>query len=220
MRETIVSSAGGDGRNALNIIEAAAASPATARCRPTTWRMRRGSAPLLYDKGGDRHYDTISAFIKSMRGSDADASMYYLAVMIAGGEDPKFVARRMIVFASEDVGNADPRALEVAVATARAVEFVGLPECRINLSQAPRTWPGRRSRTTRTWRSLGQRDVRERGALRPPPHLRDGSYAGAKPLGHGVGYRYPHDRPAAAAPAVPARRAGRDALLPGGRARG
>ena len=92
-------------------------------------------APLLYDKGGDRHYDTISAFIKSMRGSDADAAVYYLAVMIAGGEDPKFIARRMIVFASEDVGNADPQALEVAVAAARAVEFVGLPECRINLSQ-------------------------------------------------------------------------------------
>ncbi len=91
--------------------------------------------PLLYDKGGDRHYDTISAFIKSMRGSDPDAAVYYLAVMIAGGEDPKFIVRRMIVFASEDVGNADPRALEVAVATARAVEFVGLPECRINLSQ-------------------------------------------------------------------------------------
>ena len=92
--------------------------------------------PLLYDKGGDHHYDVTSAFIKSMRGSDADAAIYYLAVMIAGGEDPKFIARRMIVFASEDVGNADPQALQVAVACARAVEFVGLPECRINLSQA------------------------------------------------------------------------------------
>ncbi len=89
---------------------------------------------VLYDKGADAHYDTISAFIKSLRGSDPDAALYYLAVMLTAGEDPKFIARRMIIFASEDVGNADPRALEVAVAVARAVEFVGMPECRI-------TWP-------------------------------------------------------------------------------
>src|SRR5437763_7133579 len=136
VRDAIVAAAGGDGRNALNILEAAVAA---AGAEPVTLEHAREAArkrPLLYDKGGDHHYDVTSAFIKSMRGSDADAAMYYLAVMIAGGEDPKFIARRMIVFASEDVGNADPRALEVAVAAARAVEFVGLPECRINLSQA------------------------------------------------------------------------------------
>ena len=126
--------------------------------------------PLLYDKGGDRHYDTISAFIKSMRGSDPDASVYYLAVMIAGGEDPKFIARRMIVFASEDVGNADPRALEVAVATARAVEFVGLPECRINLSQcAAYLARAPKSNEAYTAISAGRSPTsRSAGALRPP----------------------------------------------------
>ena len=90
---------------------------------------------VLYDKGADAHYDVISAFIKSLRGSDPDAALYYLAVMLTGGEDPKFIARRLVIFASEDIGNADPRALEVAVAVSRAVEFVGLPECRINLAQ-------------------------------------------------------------------------------------
>ena len=135
-----------------------------------------------------------------MRGSDADASVYYLAVMIAGGEDPKFIARRMIVFASEDVGNADPRALEVAVATARAVEFVGLPECRINLSQCA-AYLARAPKSNEAYKAISAAldDVRERGALRPPPHLRDGSYPGAKALGHGVGYRYPPSDPAAAA---------------------
>src|SRR6185437_5923571 len=114
LRDEVVRAAGGDARSALNILDAAR------------------KQPLLYDKGGDRHYDTTSAFIKSMRGSDADAALYYMATMITAGEDPKFIARRMIVFASEDVGNADPQALQVAVAAARAVEFVGLPECRIN----------------------------------------------------------------------------------------
>jgi putative ATPase len=153
-------------------------------------------APLLYDKGGDQHYDVVSAFIKSMRGSDADAAVYWLAVMISGGEDPKYIARRMIVFASEDVGNADPRALEVAVAAARAVEFVGLPECRINLSQAVAYLAGA-PKSNAAYRAINEAmsDVRERGNLRPPAHLRDASYPGARKLGHGVGYRYPHDYP-------------------------
>ena len=200
VRETIVSAAGGDGRNALNIIEAAAAIATDGVVSAADVADAARKAPLLYDKGGDRHYDTISAFIKSMRGSDADASVYYLAVMIAGGEDPKFLARRMIVFASEDVGNADPRALEVAVATARAVEFVGLPECRINLSQCA-AYLARAPKSNEAYKAISAAldDVRERGALRPPPHLRDGSYPGAKALGHGVGYRYPPSDPAAAA---------------------
>jgi putative ATPase len=156
--------------------------------------------PLLYDKGGDRHYDTISAFIKSMRGSDANAAVYYLAVMIEGGEDPKFIARRMIVFASEDVGNADPRALEVAVATARAVEFVGLPECRINLSQGV-AYLANAPKSNAAYVAIGraQADVREHGPLRPPAPLRDASYPGARKLGHGEGYHYPHTDPEGAA---------------------
>jgi putative ATPase len=135
-----------------------------------------------------------------MRGSDTDAAVYYLAVMLAGGEDPRFVARRMVVFASEDVGNADPRALEVAVAAARAVEFVGMPECRINLSQAA-AYLARAPKSNASYVAIAaaMRDVRERGNLRPPPHLRDASYAGAKRLGHGAGYVYPHDHPDEAA---------------------
>ena len=152
--------------------------------------------PLLYDKGGDHHYDVTSAFIKSMRGSDADAAIYYLAVMISGGEDPKFIARRMIVFASEDIGNADPQAIQVAVAVARAVEFVGLPEARINLSQGA-AYLARAPKSNASYRAIGKamEDVRDRGTMRPPKPIRDASYSGAKKLGHGTGYKYPHDYP-------------------------
>jgi putative ATPase len=131
-----------------------------------------------------------------MRGSDADAAIYYLAVMIAGGEDPKFIARRMIVFASEDVGNADPQALQVAIATARAVEFVGLPECRINLAQGV-AYLARAPKSNASYRAIDRAlaEVKERGTLRPPKPIRDASYAGAAKLGHGQGYKYPHDYP-------------------------
>ena len=195
-REQIVHAAGGDARNALNILEAAIATAGGAPVTESHVGDAARKAPLLYDKGGDQHYDVISAFIKSLRGSDADAAVYWLAVMISGGEDPKYIARRMIVFASEDVGNADPRALEVAVAAARAVEFVGLPECRINLSQAV-GYLARAPKSNAAYLAINQamQDVRERGNLRPPPHLRDASYPGARKLGHGVGYRYPHDYP-------------------------
>ena len=129
--------AGGDARNALNILELAAQ---TARAEGAVAEEHVEDAarkrPLVYDKGGDAHYDFISAFIKSMRGSDPDAAVYYLAAMLEGGEDARFIARRMIVLASEDIGNADPRALLVAVAAAQAVEHVGLPEARLNLAQA------------------------------------------------------------------------------------
>jgi len=196
VRDAIVAASGGDGRNALNILEAAVAA---AGGEPVTLEHARDAArkrPLLYDKGGDHHYDVTSAFIKSMRGSDADAAIYYLAVMIAGGEDPKFIARRMIVFASEDVGNADPRALEVAVAAARAVEFVGLPEARINLSQAA-AYLARAPKSNASYVAIQRalRDVQERGNLRPPKPIRDASYPGAAKLGHGQGYKYPHDYP-------------------------
>jgi putative ATPase len=151
----------------------------------------------------------ISAFIKSMRGSDADAAVYYLAVMLEGGEDPKFIARRMIVFASEDVGDADPRALEVAVAAARAVEFVGMPECRINLAHAVGHLAGApKSNAAYVAIDRAMRTVRERGSLRPPAHLRDASYAGAKRLGHGRGYVYPPDNPGVAQQYLPDELAG------------
>jgi putative ATPase len=195
VRDAIVASGGGDARNTLNILESAvAAAGGTVTVEHVRDAARK--RPLLYDKSGDHHYDVTSAFIKSMRGSDADAAIYYLAVMIAGGEDPKFIARRMIVFASEDVGNADPQALQVAVAAARAVEFVGLPEARINLSQAA-AYLARAPKSNASYRAISKAlaDVNELGALRPPKPIRDASYPGARQLGHGVGYRYPHDYP-------------------------
>ncbi|HEU0194777.1 MAG TPA: replication-associated recombination protein A [Gaiellales bacterium] len=209
-RTEIVNASGGDARNALNILEAAAASAAGGEITAEHVRDAARKHPLLYDRGGDQHYDVISAFIKSLRGSDPDAAVYWLAVMIAGGEDPKYVARRMIVFASEDVGNADPRALEVAVAAARAVEFVGLPECRINLSQAV-AYLARAPKSNAAYLAIDSAlaDVRERGNLRPPAHLRDASYPGARKLGHGVGYVYPHDHPDAPQQYLPDELAGR-----------
>jgi putative ATPase len=154
--------------------------------------------PVFYQKGGDLHYDAISAFIKSMRGSDADAAIYWLAVMLAGGEDPKFIARRMVIFASEDVGNADPQALLVAVAVSRAVEFVGLPECQLNLAQGV-AYLALAPKSNASIRAIGaaMKDVEEQGTRRPPKHLRDSHYPGAGKLGHGEGYKYPHDFPEA-----------------------
>src|SRR5919202_29870 len=152
--------------------------------------------PLVYDKGGDSHYDFISAWIKATRASDVQASVYYLAVMLEGGEDPRFIARRMIVLASEDIGNADPQALLVAVAAAHAVEHVGLPEARLNLAQAA-VYLARAPKSNASYVALKEatRDVRERGNIRPPKPLRDSHYPGAKKLGHGQGYVYPHDDP-------------------------
>ena len=168
---------------------------------------------MTYDRE-DAHYDTVSAFIKSMRGSDPDAVEYYLASMLAGGEDPKFIARRIIIFASEDVGNADPRALEVAVAAARAVEFVGLPECRINLSQAALYMAlAPKSNAAYTAIDAALADVRREGNEPPPVDLRDANYPGSKKLGHGEGYRYPHSLRRLGGAAVPARQGRRAALF-------
>jgi putative ATPase len=190
--------AGGDARNALNIVELAVE---TARAEGVAVEERHvedaaRKRPLVYDKTGDQHYDFTSAFIKSMRGSDPDAAVYYLAAMIEAGEDPRFVARRMVVLASEDIGNADPRALLVAVAAAHAVEHVGLPEARLNLAQAA-IYLANAPKSNASYRaySAAAKDVRERGNLRPPPALRDASYYGRK-LGHGKGYVYPHEDPA------------------------
>jgi putative ATPase len=187
----------GDARRALTILERALVL-AGAKGLPTldaaTIELAAQRKLVLYDKGADAHYDIISAFIKSLRGSDPDAALYYLAVMLSGGEDPKFIARRLVIFASEDIGNADPRALEVAVAVSRAVEFVGLPECRINLAQgvtylscAPK------SNASCSGIEMALGEVEEHGAQAPPAFLRSTGYSGAKALGHGVGYVYPHN---------------------------
>ena len=197
LRTLVARRAGGDARNALNILEAAAA---TAGVVPVSEEMVEDAArkrPLLYDKGGDAHYDFTSAFIKSMRGSDPDAAVYYLASMLEGGEDARFIARRMVILASEDVGNADPQALVVAVAAAQAVEHVGLPEAQLNLAQAA-IYLALAPKSNAVTVALGEarRDVREIGNVRPPKELRDAHYPGAKKLGHGQGYIYPHDDPA------------------------
>jgi len=196
--ELIARRAGGDARNALNILELASQT-ATGQSRPLEEHHVEDAArkrPLVYDKGGDAHYDFISAFIKSMRGSDPDASVYYLAAMLEGGEDPRFIARRMVVLASEDVGNADPRALLIAVAAAHAVEHVGLPEARLNLAQAA-IYLARAPKSNAVINALGEaaKDVREHGHVRPPDELRDAHYVGAKKLGRGRGYIYPHSDP-------------------------
>jgi len=149
---------------------------------------------LDYDRQGDRHYDFVSAWIKATRGSDVDASLYYLAVMLEGGEDPRFIARRMVILASEDVGNADPQALLVADAAARAVDRVGLPECALNLAQAA-VYLALAPKSNASYKALGRArgEVRENGAKTPPDYLRDAHYPGAGKLGRGEGYRYAHD---------------------------
>ena len=151
---------------------------------------------LDYDREGDRHYDFVSAWIKATRGSDVDASLYYLAVMLEGGEDPRFIARRMVILASEDVGNADPQALLVADAAARAVDRVGLPECALNLAQAA-VYLALAPKSNASYKALGRAraEVRENGAKTPPDYLRDAHYPGAAKLGRGEGYRYAHDEP-------------------------
>ncbi len=190
----IAARSGGDARTALNIVEIAAATASG----PVTVENVEDAArkpPLVYDKAGNQHYDFTSAFIKSMRGSDPDAAVYYLAAMLEAGEDARFIARRMIVLASEDIGNADPRALLVAVAAAQAVEHVGLPEARLNLSQAA-IYLARAPKSNASYVAINRAsaDVHERGAIPPPKSLRDGSWYGRK-LGHGEGYVYPHDDP-------------------------
>jgi putative ATPase len=197
VRNLIAEAGLGDARRAFTILERSlvlAGSKGATQLDEGTVQEAAQRKLVLYDKGADAHYDVISAFIKSLRGSDPDAALYYLAVMLTGGEDPKFIARRLVVFASEDVGNADPRALEVAVAVSRAVEFVGMPECRINLAQgvtylscAPKSNASYAGITA----ALGE--IEEHGARLPPVFLRSTGYSGAKSLGHGVGYEYPHD---------------------------
>ena len=195
----IAAKAGGDARSGLNILELAWSTAASERA-PLEARHVEDAArlrPVVYDKGGDAHYDFTSAFIKSIRGSDPDAALYYLAAMLEGGEDPRFIARRLIVHASEDIGMADSQALLVAAAAAHAVEHVGLPEAQLNLAHAT-IYLATAPKSNAVIKAIGaaRRDVRERGAIRPPKSLLDTHYRGAKTLGHGEGYVYPPDDPA------------------------
>jgi putative ATPase len=192
--EHLADRVGGDGRAALTAVEVAAALAPDRHVTLAHAEAALDARALRY--GRDEHYDVISAFIKSIRGSDVDAGLYWLARMLAAGEDARFIARRLVILASEDVGMADPTALLVADAAARAVEFVGLPEAQLNLAQAVvhlATAP--KSNTVTTALSRARADVAERPAGEVPVHLRDAHYRGAASLGHGEGYRYPHDDP-------------------------
>jgi putative ATPase len=195
----LVRIAGGDARTALNALELAVEStpPEGQGFVHVDLKVAEDSIQrraLLYDKDGDAHYDTISAFIKSLRGSDPDAALYWLAKMIYAGEDPRFIVRRMIIFASEDVGLADPQALTVATSAAQALEWVGLPEAQYNLAEAAiylATAPKSNSAGA-YFKALA--DVEQEGKVEVPDHLKDATRDG-QALGHGKGYKYPHDYP-------------------------
>src|SRR5919107_454749 len=193
--EMLAQRSGGDARVALSALERAVErTDGEVDVAAVEDAMQRKA--LDYDRQGDRHYDFVSAWIKATRGSDVDASLYYLAVMLEGGEDPRFIARRMVILASEDVGNADPQALQVAVAAAHAVDHVGMPEaqhalaqCAIYLALAPK------SNAAYQAIAAAREHVRTHGAQPPPAPLRSAAYPGAAALGRGQGYEYPHDLP-------------------------
>ena len=188
---------GGDARMALTGLDAAALAAESAGVSVITRDLVADAVQrkaVVYDRQGDAHYDVISAFIKSIRGSDVDATLFWLARMLEAGEDARFIARRLIVHASEDVGLADPRALQIAVAAAQAVEHVGLPEARLNLAQAA-IYLARAPKSNSVVAALN-RAIQDAVSADPvPTHLRDASYQGARKLGHGEGYKYPHDYP-------------------------
>lgn len=195
--DQLVLLAGGDARRTLTYLEAAAeAVPDGGELTVDILKDNVNRAVVRYDRDGDQHYDVVSAFIKSIRGSDVDAALHYLARMIEAGEDPRFIARRLIVHASEDIGMADPTALPTAVAAAEAAALIGLPEARIPLAQATihlATAP--KSNSVINAINAAQADVQAGKGGHVPPHLRDGHYEGAKRLGNAVGYQYPHDDP-------------------------
>ena len=193
----LVETSDGDARRALGALEIGVLS-SPQRPLVFTGALARESVQrkaITYDSG-DTHYDCASALIKSIRGSDADAGLYWLARMLEGGEDVRFLSRRLVILASEDIGNADPRALMIAVAAMQATEFVGLPECQLSLSQAV-TYLALAPKSNACTTAIGaaRRDVREQAVIPVPRHLQDKHYAGAKQLGHGQGYEYAHDAP-------------------------
>jgi len=193
--EMLALRSGGDARVALSALERAV-ELADGEVGVAAVEDALQRKAIDYDRQGDRHYDFVSAWIKATRGSDVDASLYYLAVMLEGGEDPRFIARRMVILASEDVGNADPQALLVADASARAVDRVGLPECALNLAQAT-VYLALAPKSNASYKALSaaRAEVRANGAKTPPDYLRDAHYPGAAKLGRGEGYRYAHDEP-------------------------
>jgi putative ATPase len=194
--------ANGDGRHTLTSLEVAVAlaqqRAASTGAEPVVTLLDAeaalGTKALRY--GRDDHYDVISAFIKSIRGSDPDAGLYWLATMLEAGEDARFIARRLVILASEDIGEADPLSLLVATAAAQAVEYVGLPEAQLNLAQAV-VHLATAAKSNRTYTAIGaaRADVRDRPSSGVPAHLRDAHYQGAQAIGHGAGYEYPHDDP-------------------------
>jgi len=195
----IVRLAGGDARRALTYLEAAAGAAMAGQAPVVTLEATETAvdrAAVRYDRQGDQHYDVISAFIKSIRGSDADAALHYLARMVEAGEDPRFIARRLVILASEDIGLADPTALTTAVAAAQAVQLIGMPEGRLNLAQATIALAlAPKSNAVIRAIDAASADVRS-GLVGPVPgHLRDAHYPGSKKLGHGAGYTYAHDEP-------------------------
>jgi putative ATPase len=209
----LVRLAGGDARRALTALEAAGEDHITLE----VLERAVDRVAVRYDRDGDQHYDVISAFIKSMRGSDVDAALHYLARMIEAGEDPRFIARRLVIFASEDVGMADPSALQTAVAAAQALEMIGLPEAAINLAHAT-IHLSLAPKSNAVIKAIGaaQGDVKRGLTGTVPPHLRDTHYPGSQQLGH-QGYRYPHDHPGrvVAQQYAPDPVVGRDYYLPG-----
>jgi putative ATPase len=198
-RAHLVRLAGGDARRSLTYLEAAAGS---ARSQDSTLidletaERAADQAAVRYDRQGDQHYDVTSAFIKSIRGSDADAALHYLARMMEAGEDPRFIARRLVILASEDIGLADPTALQTAVAAAQAVQLIGMPEARLNLAQATIALAvAPKSNAVIKAIDAASADVRAGLLGQVPPHLRDAHYGGAERLGHGTSYVYSHDEP-------------------------
>ena len=196
--DLLVELSAGDARRALTALEVAAETAAAAGGAVTeaTVEQSLDRAAVRYDRDGDQHYDVVSAFIKSIRGSDVDAALHYLARMLVAGEDPRFVARRLVILASEDIGMADPTALLTAVAAAQTVALIGMPEAQLTLAHATvhlATAPKSNAVTTALGAAIG--DIRSGKAGIVPAHLRDGHYSGAARLGHAQGYRYPHDDP-------------------------
>jgi putative ATPase len=199
----LVALSAGDARQALNVLESAVSIAESEGARDEAGHVAprlvdveaaAQQRALAYDRAGDGHYDTVSAFIKSIRGNDPDAALYWLASMIAAGEDPRFIARRLIVVASEDVGLADPRAMEIAVAAARALDWVGLPEAQYSLAEATiylAAAPKSNRAGLAYWAAM--QDVLDRGSLAVPMHLRNAAHPGMRQFGIGAGYRYPHD---------------------------
>ncbi|MBJ8345284.1 replication-associated recombination protein A [Antrihabitans sp. YC2-6] len=192
----IVRIAAGDARRALTALEAASEAAADGTITLELVEASVDKAAVRYDRAGDQHYDVISAFIKSMRGSDVDAALHYLARMITAGEDPRFIARRLVILASEDIGMADPTALQTATAAATAVQLIGMPEAQLALAQATihlATAPKSGAVIAALGKAMADISAGKAGLV--PPHLRDGHYAGAQKLGNAVGYKYPHDNP-------------------------